>query len=492
MEQYTEYKKYDFSDSYKNTNIDKKFYLLLNEYFSRRKVEMDFTDEELVKDVNEILSKLKNINLRKSNNSRNGNMGYYNYNNKIITIFINKCKPDTLFSVLAHELGHLKNSREAFMKQDITDSNKKEKRSAFSILKDAIKRNIIWARVFNEIYAENKAYRLDSKHGYLQKDSDTIETIGYYNTTPIMAIMSNITGVSVKELLKNSEKQNSSFEETVLCNCKDQVSAKKYVENIAKNVHLLHKLAYSSSLMTEKTKDNKLDNLIHDIHKNSIGILIERMKMQLPNLKKEELNEYINTIKFSVSSITNNLELCSNLCTDYIDVSFSDTDMYVRQVIQRIENINDFEKLRDNNELDKIFIVTDNELKEFKDELKKDPYYISKNKYNISDDIMEKGLNLKRTNRYDNTQLIDHISKEIFMKENIKDNKNKKKFKFLTIGNKDILYLNPPTVTDIEKNSKDERKSYVDSLKAQVHVNITDVSQSHSLDNKEKTKDISR
>jgi len=455
MEEYYNYKKNDYSQLYKDNKIDKKFHLLLNEYFSRRAVEMDFWDEESIKDAQNTMSNLNSIKFKKSHNKKNNVVAYYRRNKKSIVLYENKCSTRLLFVTLAHELGHINDNTEAFIKNQSSNDSSEIKgnnigeimesaKKSFSALKNDATREILWSLPFNEIYTENKAYRLDSEKDYFYGNKEIISTDGYPNLTPIMLIMSSITGIGVQKLLKKSENEDESFEKIVLDNCDNKDTAQYCIDTMAANTYMLSKIIKQPNVLENNEKKKNLNNAINCIHRSSVGILVERMKSELPNVNNENFSEYIEKIKFSINSINLNIEECGSIGNSYFSVANSESTMYVKKIVQNLENVDDLSKLSVKDEINKIFTVTNKEIEEFRD--------IDKNKqyYDISDEIKDQCLELKKANNYDNTEINTHINNEFKLGQFKEKNKI---FNVFKKQKKEPLYLNAMLRKEMPQNT---------------------------------------
>jgi len=128
----------------------------------------------------------------------------------------------------------------------------------------------------------------------------------------------------------------------------------------------------------------------------------------------------------------------------YFSVANSESTMYVKKIVQNLENVDDLSKLSVKDEINKIFTVTNKEIEEFRD--------IDKNKqyYDISDEIKDQCLELKKANNYDNTEINTHINNEFKLGQFKEKNKI---FNVFKKQKKEPLYLNAMLRKEMPQNT---------------------------------------
>ncbi len=328
MENY-KYDKLDFSKVL--IKRYKEFTPVINEYFSRLKVDLNFSDEEIKSKVKLLLDNVNEIKFESIREKYKG--AFIPKEHKILfNLELLKFKQDyeELFHILTHELDHATNYNKKDKKFGMYRYDKRPLHgfNPNDLLLDEIRTDIgASRRVYNDKYTD------DTK--MIRK------TKGYKNFTVFSTMLQNCLGITEKEFIQSSKNGRDTFDKEMKTKFLDENDYTKFMEIFTTNTSIIY---------NDRNKETNLILENRNIYKDSFDNLKKLSYIGL-NLKMEKdisdnidinLSEYLKNIRYSIEENNKNFNFASHefAATDRLNniieksdiIQFDDILKYVNSV----------------------------------------------------------------------------------------------------------------------------------------------------------------
>ena len=219
----SKYEKLDFSNIFYKKY--REFTPILNEYFSRMKVDMNLTDKEL---DNKIRLMLQNVHNVKFGIMPKTLKGYFRPDKHRIVFNANLFNKDynyeELFNIITHELDHacsydIKNKRFGLYRYDENSKNNFNNKDIF----------------FDELRTDLGSTRRVFNDNYVDDDKMIRHTYAYKNFSSFSTVLQNCLGINEVEFLKLADKGRSFFDKKMESKFENPKDYQIFMEKFAIN-----------------------------------------------------------------------------------------------------------------------------------------------------------------------------------------------------------------------------------------------------------------
>ncbi len=306
-EQYKQYKYLNYNKYWKQKGYPKKFYNMLNEYFSRKAYDLDMSLEEIGREVGLFLNNVDEIEFGNFEELYTGEEayraslgGFFSKDEKKISLnsmFYNSNSDRNFFDSFAHEVSHaVAYDPENNIRGMYKSATEKDFEGYF----------------LEEIVTEMKASRLASNDRYSSDGMSLNLKEGYNKTAFIATALASALGVSEKEFLQIANKGRQYFDETFSA----RFPSGNYYNSVMKNF-LYNASVYNSCLYGQQLKMSKQDRAINTANsyykiRDALN-LIQDLRLQKeiasnPNMSQEQIFALTNKYKNDYGKVVINLE----------------------------------------------------------------------------------------------------------------------------------------------------------------------------------------
>lgn len=299
MESY-KYEKLDFSDMFLKKY--KEFTPILNEYFSRMKVDLNLGDEQIYNKINLLIQNVDSISFGIVPKKYKGcfiperhkillNVNMFNYMKDF----------ELLFNIITHELDHATNYDKKNKKFGMYRYNKKIGNyfNPHDELLDEIRTDIgSTRRVYNDNYTDDKKM--------IRK------TAGYKNFTMFSTMLQNCLGITEKEFVQSSIDGRVNFDNKMKNKFSNPKDYFKFMERFTIDTSILMNFDTANRNLILENK-NIFNNTFKDLKKLSyIGLNLKLEKDILENKDMDfNLEEYLKNIRYSIEENSKNFEFAA-------------------------------------------------------------------------------------------------------------------------------------------------------------------------------------
>lgn len=312
------YEKLDFSNIFYKKY--REFTPILNEYFSRMKVDMNLSDKELKSKINLMLQNVHNVKFGVMPKTLKG---YFRPDKHKIVFNANLFNTDynyeELFNIITHELDHacsydIQNKKFGLYRFDGDSKNKFNKKDIF----------------FDELRTDLGSTRRVFNDNYLDDDKMIRHTYAYKNFSCFSTVLQNCLGINEVEFLELADKGRGIFDkqmESKFANSKDY---HMFMEKFAINASYMLNLKAGRIDATPENMSN-FNEAFENITSLSYAALNLRMENEITNNPNIDLDKYLKNMRYSLEENEKNFNHASR---EFV------VDDTVNKILENLSNSN--------------------------------------------------------------------------------------------------------------------------------------------------------
>ncbi len=346
---FKEYDYLDYSERWQVKGYPKEYYNMLNEYFSRKKYDLDLRMRDISTQVNRLIAnidRIEYVNFDKEYPKYKNTLGLCLFEGKKICLnkkYLNMNKKINLFSVLAHEIDYavMYEPQYGILGMHLDSENE--------------------GTMLDEIVAELKANRLTNNNRWIDKNKFIVNACQYYDTVFMGTALASAVGMTEKEFLSIADSGRYEFDEIMSQKFVDKNEYYNLMEVFIRNSDIIHSCWYGNldkNIAVRLTKDDRSYN-INGAYKNIKTVMYRMLDLRiqkdiLSNLKisQSRMVDYVKKVKYDYEKLEANLKfgvkalgikLKDEIC--YPEANLKDRLKFINLIANSMNKLKNKEKL---------------------------------------------------------------------------------------------------------------------------------------------------
>lgn len=289
-------KRFNFNKYYKENEYDKRFYPLINEYFTRLARVLDLSNDDIEYKLNLLLENVEYINYEMLDTSDIPVL--FDTTSRKITVneryFIADDKKDEFFYNFVHALTH---------------ATRKDDANKILGMYNVTKKDFYLDMCFDELITEMTANILTDNLDYSSIDESCLRA-GYQSLIFAGDALTNALGLSKVEFLKIADYCRNEFDIYMRNNLIERNIYGKLINKYEANITAIYNL-YNE--LTDNNEFNKaevltnIENCFFNLSEVLKDIFIQRSKFEIANKQIDDLYEYAEKLKYDYSMLNSSL-----------------------------------------------------------------------------------------------------------------------------------------------------------------------------------------